>query len=56
MILLLVIEAEISYNNAMAKRATGLGNKKRSSPRKTVKRLAKKYAMLAERASKRKSK
>ena len=36
----------------MAKRNTGVGSKKKSSPYKTKKRLEKKYAMLSERASK----
>lgn len=58
MILPLVIEAEIAYNTFMAKRATGLGkkNQKKSSSHKTKKRLETKYAMLAVKASKKKSK
>jgi hypothetical protein len=37
----------------MAKRATGLSNKKKSHPYKTAKRLAKKQEMLAAKAAKR---
>lgn len=37
----------------MAKRNTGLSNKKRSHPHKTKKRLEIKHAMLAQRAAKR---
>lgn len=40
----------------MAKRATGLTNKKKSHPHKTKKRLEAKRAMLAERAAKKRSK
>lgn len=40
----------------MAKRATGLGNKKKSHPHKTKKRLEAKRVMLAAKAAKRKSK
>jgi hypothetical protein len=36
----------------MAKRATGLSNKRKSHPHKTAKRLAKKQEMLAAKASK----
>jgi hypothetical protein len=36
----------------MAKRATGVGNNKQSRSHKTKARLAKKYAMLEERAQK----
>lgn len=44
------------YNISMAKRPTGLSNKKKSSPYKTKKRLETKRAMLAERAAKKKKK
>ncbi len=37
----------------MAKRATGVGKRKRTHSPKTKKRLAIKFAMLAERAKKR---
>jgi hypothetical protein len=36
----------------MAKRKTGIDKKKKSHSRKTKKRLARKYAMLAERTEK----
>jgi hypothetical protein len=36
----------------MAKRATGLSNKKKSHPHKTAKRLAAKQEMLAAKAAK----
>jgi hypothetical protein len=38
----------------MAKRPTGLSNKKKSHPYKTAKRLAQKQVMLAAKASKHK--
>lgn len=43
----------IVYNTPMAKRATGIGKRKKTRSRKTKKRLAIKQEMLAKKASKR---
>lgn len=42
---------KIVYTVGMSKRLTGVGRNTKKSPHKTKKRLEKKYAMLAERAS-----